>query len=173
MLQTICVLALSNILISLQIITTAVLPLLVLLLIHPQLTVLYIMLLLMLPASLTFITAYLLHLCLQPNRKLCYSAKQCGTTFLHLVVIIVVSGLTMILLILYELTAQAQIKTGVKGIVLFLLPSFPLSALGGYLKKRSQRRAQESPDPTPQTMTDKQQDMFMFEKCSDEKLLPV
>ena len=79
----------------------------------------------------------------------------------------------MILLILYELTAQAQIKTGVKGIVLFLLPSFPLSALGGYLKKRSQRRAQESPDPTPQTMTDKQQDMFMFEKCSDEKLLPV
>ena len=169
MLQTICVLALSNILISLQIITTTVLPLLVLLLIHPQVTVLYIMLLLMLPASLTFITAYLLHLCLQSNRKLCYSAKQCGTTFLHLVVIIVVSGLTMILLILYELTAQAQIKTGVKGIVLFLLPSFPLSALGGYLKKRSQ----ESPDPTPQTMTDKQQDMFMFEKCSDEKLLPV
>ena len=173
MLQTICVLALSNILISLQMITTAVLPLLVLLLIHPQVTVLYIMLLLLIPASLTFITAYLLHLCLMSNRKLCYSAKQCGTTFLHLVVIIVVSGLTMILLILYELTAQAQIETGVKGIVLSLLPSFPLSALGWYLKKRSQRRAQESPDLTPQAMTDKQQDMFMFENGSDEKLLPV
>ena len=92
---------------------------------------------------------------------------------MHLVVIMAVSGLTMMLLTLYELTVQAQIETGVKGIVLSLLPSFPLSALGWYLKKRSQRRAQESPDPTPQAMTDKQQDMFMFENGSDEKLLPV
>ena len=148
------------------------------LLIHPQMTFLYIILLLMIPASLTFIAAYLLHLCLRPskkqsNRKLCCSAKQCGTTFLHLVVIIVVSGLTMMLLTLYELTAQAQFETGVKGIVLSLLPSFPLSALGWYLKKRSQRRAQESPDPTSQTMTDQQSCMFLSEKCSDERLLPV
>ena len=149
LLQTVHVLALWSILIALQIITTALLPLLVLLFIHPQMTFLYIMLLLMIPASLTFIAAYLLHLCLQPNRKLCCNARQCGTTFVHLVVIIAVSGLTMMLLTLYELTVQAQIETGVKGIVLSLLPSFPLSALGWYLKKRSQRRAQESPDLIP------------------------
>ena len=68
---------------------------------------------------------------------------------MHLVVIMAVSGLTMMLLTLYELTVQAQIETGVKGIVLSLLPSFPLSALGWYLKKMSQRRVQESPDPIP------------------------
>ena len=173
LLQTFHVLALWNILITVQIITTTVLPLLVLLLIHPQVTLLYIMLLLMIPASLTFIAAYLLHLCLQSNRKLCCNARQCGTTFVHIVVIIAVSGLTMMLLTLYELTVQAQIETGVKGIVLSLLPSFPLSALGWYLKKRSQRRVQESPDPTLQTITDQQQDMFLFENCSDERLLPV
>ena len=173
LLQTVHVLALWNILIALQIIITTVLPLLVLLLIHPQVTFLYIVLLLMFPASLTFIAAYLLHLCLQPNRKLCCNARQCGTTVVHLVVIMAVSGLTMTLLTLYELTAQSQFETGVKGIVLSLLPSFPLSALGWYLKKRSQRRAQESPDPTPQTMTDQQSCMFLSEKCSDERLLPV
>ena len=173
LLQMVHVLALWNILIALQIITTTVLPLLVLLLIHPQVTVLYIMLLLMIPASLIFIIAYLLHLCLQSNRKLCCNARQCGTTFVQLVVIIAVSGLTMMLLTLYELTVQAQIETGVKGIVLSLLPSFPLSALGWYLKRRLQRRAQESPDLTLQTITDPQQDMFLFENCSDERLLPV
>ena len=43
-----------NVMIALQIVTMIVLPLLILLLIHPQVTVFYIMLLLMLPASLTF-----------------------------------------------------------------------------------------------------------------------
>ena len=69
LLQMVHVLALWNILITVQIITTTVLPVLVLLLIHPQVTVLYIMLLLMIPASLTFIAAYLLHLCLQSKKK--------------------------------------------------------------------------------------------------------
>ena len=39
------------------------------------------------------------------------------------------------------LLVQVQIETGVKGIVLSLLPSFPLSALGWYLKRRSQKRS--------------------------------
>ena len=81
----------------------------------------------------------------------------------------------MTLIMLYELllTAQAHIETGLKGIVLSLLPSFPLSALGWYLKRRSQRRAGRFPDTLLQLMTEENQPMLMFENCSDEKLLPV
>ena len=81
----------------------------------------------------------------------------------------------MTLITLYELllTAQARIETGLKGIVLSLLPSFPLSALGWYLKRRSQRRAGRPPDTPLQLMTEENQPMLMFENCSDEKLLPV
>jgi len=52
--------------------------------------------------------------------------------------------LIAVLLVLYELMllVQVQIETGVKGIVLSLLPSFPLSALGWYLRRRSQRRSE-------------------------------
>ena len=39
------------------------------------------------------------------------------------------------------LLVQANIETGRKGIVLFLLWSLPLSGLGWYLQQRSQRRA--------------------------------
>ena len=90
---------------------------------------------------------------------------------MHLVMIIAVSGLTIMLLTLYELTEQAQIETGVKGIVLSLLPSFPLSALGWYLKRRSQKKAQQFPDSTLQPITEQQQ--AMFDNCCDEELLPV
>ena len=174
LLQTVHVLALWNILIALQIVTMIVLPLLILLLIHPQVTVLYIMLLLMLPASLTFMAAYLLYVCLQPSRKLCCNARQCGTTLVHLIVIIAVSGLTIMFLSLYELmTAQAQIEAGVKQIVFSLLPSFPLSALGWYLKKRSQKRPKPSPDTTQQPIIEQQQPMLISENCSDEELVPV
>ena len=69
LLQTVHVLALWNILKTVQIITTALLPVLVLLLIHPQMTFLYIMLLLMIPASLTFITAYLYCICVYSQVK--------------------------------------------------------------------------------------------------------
>ena len=87
LLQTVHVLALWNILIALQIFTMIVLPLLVLLLIHPQMTVLYIAFLLMLPASLTFIASYLLCLCWQPSRRVCMNRRHCGTTFVHFVVL--------------------------------------------------------------------------------------
>ena len=59
LLQTVHVLALWNILIALQIFTMIVLPLCVLLLIHPQVTVLYIIILLTLLVSL-----YNIHCCL-------------------------------------------------------------------------------------------------------------
>ena len=41
------------------------------------------------------------------------------------------------------LTVQVQFEIGVKGIVLSLLPSFPLSALGWYVKRRSQMKAKK------------------------------
>ena len=102
------------------------------------------------------------------------NGQHCGTTFVRFVVLILVLGLIMTLITLYELllTAQAHIETGLKGIVLSLLPSFPLSALGWYLK-RSQRRADRSPDTPVQLMTEDEQPMLMFENCNDEKLLPV
>ena len=173
LLQTVHVLALWNILITLQLFTMILLPLLVLLLIHPQVTVLYIILVLTVPVSLIFIAAYLLHQCLHSGRRCCCNASHCTTRFVHFVVILTVSGMIISLLALYELllTAQAQIETGVKGIVLSLLPSFPLSALGWYLKRRSQKKAQQSPDSTLQPITEHQQ--AMFDNCSDEELLPV
>ena len=60
---------------------------------------------------------------------------------MYFVVITATIGLILTLLILYEvmLLVQVQIETGLKGVFLSLLPSFPLSALGWYLKKRSQR----------------------------------
>ena len=64
--------------------------------------------------------------------------------------ITVTIGLILTLLVLYELMllVQVQIETGLKGIVLSLLPSFPLSALGWYVKKRSQRRSKTNFDAT-------------------------
>ena len=61
----------------------------------------------------------------------------------HSVVITATIGPILTLLVLYELMllVQVQIETGVKGIVLSLLPSFPLSALGRSLTKRSQKRS--------------------------------
>ena len=64
---------------------------------------------------------------------------------LYFVAITATVGLVATLLVLYELMllVQVQIETGVKGIVLSLLPRapFPLSALGCYVKKRSWRRS--------------------------------
>ena len=57
--------------------------------------------------------------------------------------IVAILGLIITLLALYELMllVQARIEIGVKGILLALLPSFPLPAIGWYLKRKSQRRA--------------------------------
>ena len=46
---------------------------------------------------------------------------------------------------LYELLliVQVQFEMGVKGIILSLLPSFPLSVLGWYIKRRSQMKAKK------------------------------
>ena len=95
---------------------------------------------------------------------------------MHLVVMIGIFGLIIMLLVLYELLllVQVQIGTGVKGIVLSLLPSFPLSALGWYLKRRSQRKTNESyRSESMQLMTEQQQSVHIIEDGSDEEHLPL
>ena len=86
---------------------------------------------------------------------------------------IAILGLITTLLALYEviLLVQAQAGTGVKGLLLSLLPSFPLSAIGWYLKRRSQREAENYGERrTPGLMADEQPSMHMFENSSP---LPV
>ena len=141
--------ALWNILTTLQLSSMIVIPLCVLLLIHPQVTITFVITLLLLPVGFTLAVAYMLNQCQKPrSRNFQSSAKCCGSTCLHSVVITATIGLILSLLVLYEvmLLVQVQIETGVKGIVLLLLPSFPLSALGWYLKKRSQKRSMKDPE---------------------------
>ena len=95
--------------------------------------------------------------------------------FVHLVSIIAVLGLVIGLLLVYELMliVQAQIGTGIKGIVLSLLPSFPLSALGWYLKRRYQRRAAVGADEEQQQLIIGEQQIQNTDGNLDEEPLPV
>jgi len=123
------ILALWNILAVLQLLVMTTIPACVLLLTHPQVTII----LLLIPVGFTLVVAYMLYQCQKPrSRNFQSSAKCCGSTCSHSVVITATIGLILSLLVLYELMllVQVQIETGVKGIVLSLLPSFPLSALG-------------------------------------------
>ena len=123
--------------------TMIAIPLGVLLPIHPHVTIVYIMTVLLTTVGLALIVAYVLYQCRQPRmRSFQSSVKCCGSMCVYFVVITATIGLILTLLILYEvmLLVQVQIETGVKGVFLSLLPSFPLSALGWYLKKRSQRK---------------------------------
>ena len=174
LLQSIHVLALWNILIAIQLITMIATPISVLLFLNPQVTVLSIVFVLMVLVSLTLIVAYLLYHCQQPRRRrVCGSAKYFGQKFIQLVVMIAILGLITALLALYEviLLVQGQAGTGVKGLLLSLLPSFPLSAIGWYLKRRSQRKAENYGERgTPGLMVDEQPSMHMFE---NSRPLPV
>ena len=142
------VLALWNILIAIQLLGMIAIALGTLLLIHPQVTVFLLLFLAMILVSLTLCTTYLLYHCQQQRRGRDCNPKDCGTNFLHSVLIITIMGLIVAFLAIYEvlLLVQAQIGTGVKGLLLSLLPSFPLSALGWYLKRRSQKKAAAAND---------------------------
>ena len=174
LLQGFHVLALWNILVAIQLITMIATPMFVLLFIHPQGTVLFIVFLLTVPASLALILAYLLYHCQQPRRRRVFcNAKHCGLKFVQIFVMIAIPGLIIALLVLYEvmLVVQVQVGSGVKGLALSLLPSLPLSAIGWYLKRRSQRKIENNVDSeTPQGMVDEQLSMHMFE---NSKPLPV
>ena len=114
----------------------------------------------MVPVSLTLIVAYLLYQCRQPRRRRVFcNAKHFGVMFVQLIVMIATLGLITVLVALYELMllVQAQIGSGVTGLLLSLLPSFPLSALGWYLKTRSQKKARKSCNhETPQLTAEEQ-----------------
>ena len=140
LLQAVHVIALWNILIVLQIFTMCAIPLCVLLLTHPQVTFLCLAFFLMVLVGMTLIVAYLMYQCQSPRRRVCCSVRHCGSIFVHITVIISAVGLIIMLLWVYELMLIAQVtETGITGIVLSLLPSLPLSALGWYVKRRYQR----------------------------------
>ena len=135
--------ALWSILMALQLLAMTVTPLCVLLLIRPQVTITSIIFVLLAPVGFTVIVAYMLYQCQQPRRRSFQSnVRCCGSMCVHFVAITATIGLILTLIVLYEvmLLVQVQIETGVKGVFLSLLPSLPLSALGWYLKKRSQRK---------------------------------
>ena len=93
LLQSIHVLALWNILIAIQLITMVVIPIFVLLFLNPQVTVLSIIFVLMVPVSMALIVAYLLYHCQQPRRRrVCGSAKHFGQKTIQLVVMIAIFG---------------------------------------------------------------------------------
>ena len=140
------VLASWNILIAVQIFIITAIPIGVLLWIFPQLTIINVIFILMIPISFTLIVAYIVYQCQRPRKKMVgCNIKHCGKCCAQLLAIIAILGLIVTLLVLYELILQVQVEagSGLRGVVLSLLPSFPLPALGWYLKKRSQRRAQE------------------------------
>ena len=90
--------------------------------------------------------------------------------------IVTILGLIVTLLAVYELMllVQAHIKTGIKGIMLSLLPSFPLSALGWYLKRRYQRGAATDLDGGHvELITEEQQPSNVFDSNIDERPLPL
>jgi len=122
-----------NILTALQLFAMTIIPVFMLLLTHPQVTITSIMFLLLIPFGFTLVDACILYQC-QKLRRVNFqsNARCCGSMCLYFVMIITTIGLILTLVALYEvmLLVQVQIETGVKGIVLSLLPSFPLSALG-------------------------------------------
>ena len=174
LLPSIHVLALWNILVAIQLITMIATPICVLLFVHPQVTVLSTIFLLMVPVSLALIVAYLLYHCRQQRRRRVFcNVKCCGAKFVQLFVMIATLGLIIALLALYEVMVlvQVQVGIGVKGLALSLLPSLPLSAVGWYLKRRSQRKTENKADSeTPQLMVDEQLSMDMSE---NSRPLPV
>ena len=78
------------------------------------------------------------------------------------------------LLALYELMliSQVQIETGITGIVLSLLPSLPLSALGWYVKRRSQRAVINECDETSH-LSAEQHAIIQSHDNEDEDPLPL
>ena len=122
----------------------------------------------------------MLYWCQQSRRRRsCCNVRYCGRIFVQFVVIAAIPGLIITLIGVYELMllVQAHIETGVKGILLALLPSFPLSALGWYLRRRSQRRATpDLDDGHVELITEERQPSNVVENIDsnvDERLLPL
>ena len=178
LLQIIDVFVLWNIFITLQLFTKIVIPMCVLLLIHPQVTICWFLVLLMVLFASSLTAAYLMYHCQQliKRKAHCCKVRHCGQKFLHFVVMIATMGLILTLLALYELLliVQVQFEVGVKGIILALLPSFPLSALGWYVKKRSQMKAKKFLNKDGlQQLAEKKKTTILTDTSIDEEPLPL
>ena len=178
LLRTFHVLALWSILIALQPFTMVAIPITGLLIIQPQMTIFCILCFItslcgLIFTALIFMAAYLLHHCQRPRRRLWCNPKHFGKKFIHFV--FATLGLLITLLALYELMLKMQvhIETGVKGILLSLLPSFPLSALGWDLKRRSQKTDKSSNGQTLEQTAEEQQSINMSEYSREEEPLPL
>ena len=177
-LQILNVFTLWNIFMMFQLFAKVAIPICVLLLIHPQVTIFWFLVLLMVLLSSSLTITYLLYQCqqLSKTRNCCCNARHCGRKFLHFVVLIVTLGLILMLLGLYELLliVQVQFQIGVKGIILSLLPSFPLSVLGWYIKRRSQMKAKKYlHDDGLQLLVEKQETANITDTSIDEEPLPL
>ena len=141
LLQIVHVLALWNIQIAVQLFTMVIIPMCVLLLIHPQETIFVSLLFVIVLVILTLIVAYILYQCQDSRwRQICCNPIHCVETFVNFVLISAVLALIIAIFALYEtiLLVQAEVGTGVKGLVFSLLPLLPLSAIGWHLKRRCQ-----------------------------------
>ena len=68
-------------------------------------------------------------------------------------------------------TGTSSVETGLRGIVLSLLPSFPLSALGQYLKRRFQKRTNKIVrNENMQQVSEEQQNTKMTGNSSGEEV---
>ena len=168
LLQSVHVFGLWNIFISIQLATMTVLPLSVLLLTHPQVTIILLIFFILLIISLILIISYLLYWFQEPTRRC--RPKRCVKTLVHLILIIAILGLILLLVALYEMMLMVQAQVGIRGIVLSLLPSLPLSAVGWYLNwKKSQKKdlaAEESLE------SDSGNIIQVFNSATDEDPLP-
>ena len=168
LLQSVHVFGLWNIFISIQLATMTVLPLCVLLLTHPQVTIILLIFFVLLIVSLILIISYLLYWFQDPTRRC--RPKRCVKTLVHLILIIAILGLILLLVALYEMMLMVQAQVGIRGIVLSLLPSLPLSAVGWYLNwKKSQKKdlaAEESLE------SDSGNIIQVFNSATDEDPLP-
>ena len=71
------------------------------------------------------------------------------------------------------LVAQVQVETGITGIVLSLLPSLPLSALGWYVKRRYQRRVTNECSETSQSSEEQQSTNVTIQSSDTEDVKPL
>ena len=168
LLQTVHVFGLWNIFISIQLATMTVLPLGVLLLTHPQVKILLVIFFILVLVSLVLIISYLLYWCQVPRRR--YSPKRCVKSLVHLILIITILGLIILLVALYEVMLMVQEQVGIKGIVLSLLPSLPLSAVGWYLNWKKSQKKDVAAEETEET--DSVNTIHVFDSITDEDPLP-
>ena len=162
LLQTFHVLALWNILIMVQLFTMIAIPISGLLIIRPQLTIFYLLFFVTLLSGLIFMAAYLLHHCQQSRRRMWCHPKHFGKKFIHLVLIVATLGLIITLLAQYELMLKMQvhIETGLKGILLSLLPILSTVCTWMVLKKKvSEEGRQYLNGQTLEKIAEEQQSM--------------